>query len=126
RLRLRVRRFFCGKVACARRVFAERPATVVAPYARRTVRLDAWLRHVTFALGGRPGARLLHDLGLGGGRDALLARVLATPAAPRPAAVLRATAAGPRDDAVFPSPRLGLPKPRRAPAEPWPRANDAP
>src|SRR5690348_4223703 len=74
RLGLRVRRFFCDAVACARRVFAERPATVVAPYARRTVRLDAWLWRVAFALGGRPGARLLHDLGLGGGRDALLAR----------------------------------------------------
>jgi len=48
------------------------------PYGRRTVRLEAWLRHIAFALGGRPGARLLHDLGLAGGRDALLARVRAS------------------------------------------------
>src|SRR5688500_1738476 len=40
RLRLRVRRFFCDAVGCVRRVFAERVGTVVAPYGRRTVRLD--------------------------------------------------------------------------------------
>src|SRR5687768_6630072 len=54
RLRLRVRRFFCDARACPRRVFAERLPAVVAPYARRTVRLDDWLRRVGFALGGRP------------------------------------------------------------------------
>src|SRR5262249_50709687 len=57
RLRLRVRRFFCDNPACARRVFAERLWRVVAPYGRRTARLEAWPRHVAFALGGRPGAR---------------------------------------------------------------------
>jgi transposase len=87
RLRLRVRRFFCANPACGRRIFAERLAGVVVPYGRRTVRLEAWLRHVAFALGGRPGARLLRELGLSGGRDALLARVrafvLAAPPTPR-------------------------------------------
>src|SRR5439155_10719234 len=71
RLRLRVRRFFCDHAACARRVFAERLPTVVAPYGRRTVRLDSWLRAVAFALGGRPGARLLALHASAVGRDAL-------------------------------------------------------
>jgi transposase len=68
RLRLRVRRFFCATAACARRIFAERLAGGVVPYGRRTVRLEVWLRHVAFALGGRPGARLLHELALRRGR----------------------------------------------------------
>src|SRR5262245_35629486 len=46
RLQLKVRRFFCDTAACPRRVFAERLLTVVAPYARRPVRLDDWLRRV--------------------------------------------------------------------------------
>jgi transposase len=85
-LRLRVRRFFCDHAACARRVFAERLPTVVAPYGRRTVRLDGWLRAVAVALGGRPGARLLAPHGSAVGRAALLALVrgVAVPDAPTP------------------------------------------
>ncbi len=62
KLRLRVRRFFCDNPGCERKIFTERLPTVVAPHARRTLRLNNWLTRVAFALGGEPGARLLHGL----------------------------------------------------------------
>jgi hypothetical protein len=86
RLRLRVRRFFCDAPSCDRRMFAERLPTVVAPYARRTVRLDDWLRRVGFALGGRPGERLLRPMGPTVGHDALLTRVRSASVEEPPAA----------------------------------------
>lgn len=64
RLRLQVRRFFCDTSTCAHGNFTERLPGLVAPYARRTQRLDAWLRAIGFALGGEEGARLLRALGL--------------------------------------------------------------
>jgi transposase len=84
RLRLRVRRLFCDNAACVRRIFAERLPAVVAPYGRRSVRLDAWLRAVAFALGGRPGARLVARRGAAVGRDTLLALVRDAPVAAPP------------------------------------------
>lgn len=61
---LHVRKFFCDNAACARRVFTERLPEVVAPYARRTLRLEHWFTVVGFAAGGAAGARLLRALGL--------------------------------------------------------------
>lgn len=72
RLRLHARRFFCDNAACRRRIFTERVPTVAAPYARRTVRLAAWMTHVAFALGGLPGARLLQHGGCAISRQTLL------------------------------------------------------
>jgi transposase len=37
---------------------------IVAHYARRTERLESWFTHVSFALGGEAGSRLLKDLGV--------------------------------------------------------------
>ena len=65
RLVLHVRKFFCDHVACVRCVFTERLPEVVAPYARRTRRLDQWFMAVGFATGGAAGARLLQELGVG-------------------------------------------------------------
>jgi transposase len=64
RLRLHVRRFFCDEPTCPRAIFAERPPGLVAPHARRTERLDVWLRAVGCALGGEAGTRLLRVLEL--------------------------------------------------------------
>jgi transposase len=69
---LHVRRFFCDEPACERAIFAERVPGVAARYARRTERLDDWLTHVSFALGGEAGARLLKDLGVSVSGDTLL------------------------------------------------------
>jgi transposase len=53
-------------------IFAERLPSLVAHYARRTERLDGWFRHVSFALGGEAGSRLLRDLGIVVSGDTLL------------------------------------------------------
>jgi transposase len=69
---LRVRRFFCDEGTCQRAIFAERLPSVAACYGRRTDRLDEWLTHVAFALGGEAGSRLLKDLGVVVSGDTLL------------------------------------------------------
>ena len=61
---LHARRFFCDEGNCDRIIFAERLSGVAARYGRRTERLDGWLLHVSFALGGEAGSRLLKDLGV--------------------------------------------------------------
>jgi transposase len=69
---LHVRRFFCDEANCERAIFAERLPSVVAHYGRRTERLDGWFTHVSFALGGEAGSRLLKDLGVVVSGDTLL------------------------------------------------------
>lgn len=56
-LHLHVRRFFCRVVTCRRRVFTERLPALMAPWARRTKRLDQHLRRDAVDVGGAPGAR---------------------------------------------------------------------
>ena len=48
---------------------------IAAHYGRRTERLDGWLTHVSFALGGEAGSRLLKDLGVVVSGDTLLNRI---------------------------------------------------
>ena len=81
---LRVRRFCCYNVACARRTFAVRLPGLLAAYARRTRRLAAAQGAVAVALGGEAGARLLPHLGMTTSADTLLrlVRALPLPAAP--------------------------------------------
>ncbi|MBV9767425.1 MAG: ISL3 family transposase [Acidobacteriaceae bacterium] len=55
-------RFFCDAGFCERAIFTERLPGVVGHYARRTDRLDELLTHISFALGGEAGARLLDEL----------------------------------------------------------------
>jgi transposase len=71
-VRLRVGRFFCDQKTCNRVNFAERLPGLAAHYARRTERLDGWFTHVSFALGGEAGSRLLNDLGVTVSADTLL------------------------------------------------------
>jgi hypothetical protein len=63
-LRFWSRRFFCPNSACVLRLFAERFAAVVEPYARRTTRLLHALRAIGFTVGGEAGARLTRHLHL--------------------------------------------------------------
>jgi transposase len=83
RLRLQVRRFFCDHTPCPRHIFAERLPGVVAPYARRTDRLEHWFQVVGFALGGEAGARLLTELGLRASPDTVLTSIRAYEHPPR-------------------------------------------
>jgi transposase len=67
------RRFYCNAVLCGRRVFAERfDVDVLAPWARRTSRLDYIVYHLGLALGGRPAASFARRLMLPVGKDTLL------------------------------------------------------
>lgn len=61
---LRSRRFFCGTPDCPHCTSTERLPGVAVPPMRRTQRLRDFLLHVACALGGEPGARLLHRLGI--------------------------------------------------------------
>lgn len=69
---LYVRRFFCDEASCQRAIFTERLPGVAAHYGRRTERLESWFTHVSFALGGEAGSRLLKDLGVVVSGDTLL------------------------------------------------------
>ena len=72
RWQLRVRKFICANVQCPRRIFTERLPEVVAPWARRTRRLVAWLIAIGLALGGAAGVRLSRRLGCTLSRQTLL------------------------------------------------------
>lgn len=73
RLLATVRRFWCDAVRCGRRIFAERFADgALAPWARRTGRLDGLVHHLGLALGGRPAASLARRLMLPVSNDTLL------------------------------------------------------
>jgi transposase len=72
RLRLTTRRFFCRTKDCPRRIFTERLPGVVAPYARRTLRLTEVFEVIGFAVGGEAGARVLRRLAVQTSPDTLL------------------------------------------------------
>jgi transposase len=69
--RLRVRKFFCRKAACSRRLFTERLPGIATPWARRTLRLTARLLAIGLARGGAAGRRLSQSLGLTVSRNTL-------------------------------------------------------
>ena len=79
RLTLRVRKFFCDMTACPRRIFTERLPILVAPWARKTVRLIAVLRSVAFACGGELGARVLKQLTMAACPATLITLIRRTP-----------------------------------------------
>jgi transposase len=65
------RRFYCDAVLCGRRIFTER-FKELAPWARRTARLDTIVRHLGLALGGRPAASFAGRLMIPVSNDTLL------------------------------------------------------
>jgi len=75
RLQVTVRRFFCPRPECPRRLFAERLEGFVRPFARTTDRLRQAHTAVGFALGGEPGSRLTILLSMTTSPDTLLRRV---------------------------------------------------
>lgn len=78
RFRLHTRRWRCPNPDCERRIFTERLPVVVAPFARRTVRLAEVVDAIAFALGGEAGARILATLGVPVSADTLLNRIRST------------------------------------------------
>ena len=79
RWQLCVRKFVCPNAQCSRRVFTERRPGVVAPWARLTQRLAAWLLAIGLARGGAAGVRLSRRLGLMISRQTLLRMVRRLP-----------------------------------------------
>jgi transposase len=84
RLQLQVRKFFCDTRDCSRRIFTERLPSVVAPWARRTMRLATRQRHTGLAVGGAAGARLNTHLAQPASRNTVLALIRSTPEADHP------------------------------------------
>jgi len=82
RLKLHLRRFFCRNPDCQRTIFAERLPNVVAPYARRTLRLHDLLTLIGFAVGGEAGRKLVEGMHLSTSPDTLLRLIRATPDKP--------------------------------------------
>jgi transposase len=76
---LHVRKFFCDNAVCVRKVFTERLPSLVAPWARRTVRLMQQQQHLGLALGGNPSARLSAELDCGASRNTFLRLVRRLP-----------------------------------------------
>lgn len=76
---LRVCRYFCDNLECARKTFAERFPELTVPYSRTTVLLRQALEKVALALGGRPGARLTRQLRVEVSRSTLLRLIRALP-----------------------------------------------
>lgn len=82
-LEVRARRFYCDAVLCGRRIFTERfDADLLAPWSRRTGRLEHILHHLGLALGGRPAANFARRLMVPASNDTLL-RVVRRRGSPR-------------------------------------------
>ena len=75
KLELHTRKFRCRNELCPQKVFCERLPKVVEAYARKTVRLNAALTLLAFALGGEAGARTACGLNLEISGPTLLRRI---------------------------------------------------
>ena len=80
RIELTVRKLYCDKEECPRRVFTERLPEIVARYARKTDRLADALRELAFLAGGEAAARIARAFGLSISPDALLDSLQKPPA----------------------------------------------
>ena len=74
-IQLQTRKFRCRNELCLQKVFCERLPKVALAYARKTVRLNAALTLLAFALGGEAGARTASGLSLRVSGDTLLRRI---------------------------------------------------
>ena len=71
-LLIQVRRFFCPKHTCSRKIFAEQLPSLCRPHAQRTKRLQKALLQLGLAVGGQAGADVGSEQGLSGSRDTIL------------------------------------------------------
>jgi transposase len=74
-----VRRFRCRTTGCPQRIFSERFQKTMGHYARETLRRNATLENVAFALGGKPAERITHVLGMATSDSTLLRRIRYSP-----------------------------------------------
>ena len=78
-IRLRVRLLACGAAGCPRASFAEQPAGLAVPYARKTPLLAGQLTAIAGALAGRAGSRLARVLAVEVSRHTLVRVLMALP-----------------------------------------------
>ena len=86
RLIVEVRRFFCKKSTCARKIFAEQLPALCHPHAQRTKRLQEALCRLGLAIGAQAGEDRGSEQGMSGSRDTILrlVRKFEPPAAQEP------------------------------------------
>jgi len=82
RFLLTVRKFFCDMPTCPRKIFAERLASFIAPWARVTTRLFQMVQIIGLATGGRLGVRVTDRMGIQTSRTTILRRIMALPTEP--------------------------------------------
>ncbi len=82
RLIVHVRKFFCDEKTCIRKIFTERLAPFIRPWARVTTRLLQAVEVIGFATGGMAGARLGNRLGIQASWMTILRRMMALPLDP--------------------------------------------
>lgn len=76
---LHVRRFFCDKADCSRKIFTERLPAFVLPWARLTVRLCEALQSLGLATCGELGTRLAERLAIQTSPTTILRRLMVLP-----------------------------------------------
>jgi transposase len=81
-LMVQVRKFFCEVKTCARKIFTERLAPFIEPWARVTTRLFQSAQAIGLATGGMLGARLADRLGIHTSWMTLLRRIMALASEP--------------------------------------------
>src|SRR6266700_7256934 len=79
RLILCVRKFFCDVRTCARKIFTERLAPFIQPWARVTARLFQAIEEIGLATSGMLGARLGDRLGMQASWMTIIRRIMARP-----------------------------------------------
>ncbi|GII06185.1 ISL3 family transposase [Planobispora takensis] len=84
-IHLRVHRFFCRNVVCARTTFAEQIPDLTVRYGRRSIPAAQALQAIALALGGRAGARLTQHLATSVSRMTLIRLIRSLPEPPLPA-----------------------------------------
>ena len=82
RFLLSVRKFFCDMPTCPRKIFAERLASFIAPWARVTTRLFQMVQIIGLATGGRLGVRVTDRMGIQTSRITILRCIMALPTEP--------------------------------------------
>ncbi len=83
RLILEVRRFFCKKSTCRRKIFAEQLPSLYRPHAQRTKRLQEALCRLGLALGGQAAEDISCEQGMSGSRATIL-RLIRQSSLPNP------------------------------------------
>jgi hypothetical protein len=69
---IEVRRFFCKKSTCPRKIFAQQLPELCRPHAQRTKRLQEALCRLGLAVGGQAGADGASEHDISGSRDTIL------------------------------------------------------